>query len=218
MKKTYVLDTNILVQSPNALLSFEENNVIIPFAVLEELDGLKKRDGDLGANARDVVRRLEEYRSEGNLLDGIPLPNGGNLKVEKRFEDFALPKELTEKKLDNRILQVCKDLKEMDESGNEVVLVSKDIVLRLKAQVLGIRAEDYTTEQISESAAMYLGRTEAYIPQESVKDFKKDGVPADILYTTDENGSNFGISLEENEFVVLIPDQSSNNTLLGRKS
>lgn len=218
MKKTYVLDTNILVQSPNALLSFEENNVVIPFAVLEELDGLKKRDGDLGANARDVVRKLEEYRSEGNLLDGIPLPNGGNLKVEKRFEDFALSKELTEKKLDNRILQVCKDLEKMAESGNEVVLVSKDIVLRLKAQVLGIRAEDYTTEQISESAAMYLGRAEAYIPQESVKDFKKDGVPADILYTTDENGSNFGISLEENEFVVLIPDQSSNNTLLGRKS
>lgn len=61
MKKTYVLDTNILVQSPNALLSFEENNVIIPFAVLKELDGLKKRDGDLGANARDVVRKLEEY-------------------------------------------------------------------------------------------------------------------------------------------------------------
>ena len=108
MKKTYVLDTNILVQSPNALLSFEENNVIIPFAVLEELDGLKKRDGDLGANARDVVRKLEEYRSEGNLLDGSPLPNGGNLKVEKRFEDFALPKELTEK---SWTIEFCKSVK-----------------------------------------------------------------------------------------------------------
>lgn len=78
MQKTYVLDTNILIQSPCALQSFEDNRIVLPLAVLEELDGLKNAEGERGANARQTIRYLETLRTTGNLLEGVSLPNGGH--------------------------------------------------------------------------------------------------------------------------------------------
>ena len=75
MKKLFVIDTNVLIQSPDAIENFEDNTVIIPLVVVEELDGLKKADGDKGANARAAVRLLEKYRNEGDLLKGVKLKN-----------------------------------------------------------------------------------------------------------------------------------------------
>ncbi len=69
MKKTYVIDTNVLIQAPYAFQCFEDNNLVIPLVVLEELDGLKKHEGEKGANARTAVRKLEEYRNKGDLCD-----------------------------------------------------------------------------------------------------------------------------------------------------
>ena len=76
MQKTYVLDTNVLIQAPYALQSFEDNHLVLPLAVLEELDGLKNAEGERGANARQVIRYLESLRMAGNLLEGVPLPGG----------------------------------------------------------------------------------------------------------------------------------------------
>lgn len=75
MKKLFVIDTNVLIQSPDAIENFEDNTVIIPLVVVEELDGLKKADGDKGANARAAVRLLEKYRNEGDLLKDVKLKN-----------------------------------------------------------------------------------------------------------------------------------------------
>ena len=81
MKKLFVIDTNVLIQSPDAIENFEDNTVIIPLVVVEELDGLKKADGDKGANARAAVRLLEKYRNEGDLLKGVKLKNTGIEKL-----------------------------------------------------------------------------------------------------------------------------------------
>ena len=83
MKKTYVIDTNVLIQSPYAIECFEDNDLVIPLVVVEELDGLKKAEGEKGANARQAVRLLESYRTAGYLLSGVPLKGGGNLRIEK---------------------------------------------------------------------------------------------------------------------------------------
>lgn len=83
MKKVYVIDTNVLIQSPFAIECFEDNDLILPLVVLEELDGLKKAEGEKGANARTAIRLLENYRQDGNLLDGVCLSGGGTLRVEK---------------------------------------------------------------------------------------------------------------------------------------
>ena len=220
MIKTYVIDTNVLIQAPYALHRFEENQVILPVVVLEELDHLKKADGEKGANARAAIRILENLRQKGDLLSGVALENGGSLRVEKNFVDVELPPDLPDEKMDNRILKVCLGLKRQAEaaSGQEqtVVLVTKDILLRIKAQMIGIRAEDFAAEQVSGREEQYTGRAEAYVPEEQLKDFKKKGIPAQALYQVDEAGNTSQVFLEENQFVVLKGDQSAKKTLLGR--
>ena len=220
MIKTYVIDTNVLIQAPYALHRFEENQVILPVVVLEELDHLKKADGEKGANARAAIRILENLRQKGDLLLGVALENGGSLRVEKNFVDVELPPDLPDEKMDNRILKVCLGLKRQAEaaSGQEqtVVLVTKDILLRIKAQIIGIRAEDFAAEQVSGRDEQYTGRAEAYVPEEQLKDFKKKGIPAQVLYQVDEAGNTSQVFLEENQFVVLKGDQSAKKTLLGR--
>ena len=215
MTKTYVIDTNVLIQAPYALECFEDNNLILPLVVLEELDGLKKSEGEKGVNARAAVRKLELYRQSVDLLECVKLPGGGILKIEKNFVQVELPPDLPDDKSDNRILKVCKGLKELYEES-QVILITKDIVLRLKAQILGIRAEDFEREQISADDAQYTGRIEVFIPENLVKEFKKKGVALDQVYQSDEEGNQTIPKLYENEFVILRLDQSTKKTLLGR--
>ena len=215
MKKTYVLDTNVLIQAPYALRCFEEHTVVLPLVVLEELDGLKKAEGERGANARTAIRMLEELRLSGDLFEGTRLPECGLLRIEKNFVHVELPPDLPEDKADNRILMVCRGLQEQNPE-EQVVLVTKDLVLRIKADILGIKAEDFTTEQVSPDDALYTGRAEVYLPEELAKEFKKSGIPSEVVYQTDESGERKKPELTENEFLVLRLDQSSKKTLLGR--
>ena len=215
MKKIYVIDTNVLVQSPDAIENFEDNEVVIPLVVIEELDGLKKADGDRGANARAAIRLLEKYRSEGDLLLGVKLENGGSLRIEKNYTCIELPEDLPEDKSDNRILKVCKGLSQ-EQKDTYVCLVTKDLVLRLKAQIMGLKAEDYITEQIQADDANYTGRAEVFIPDELMKEFKKKGIDQKKVYQTDEEGNAIPVELTENEFLILKSDTSTRKTLLGR--
>ena len=213
MRKTYVLDTNVLIQAPYALDCFEDNDLVLPLAVLEELDGLKKAEGERGANARAAIRALEWHRCRGDLLEGVPLESGGTLRVESNCVDVTLPDSLSDSVQDNRILRICKGL---HEQGGQIVLVTKDILLRLKAQMLGLAAEDFTTEQAPENGMGYTGRIECYAPEARFRDFRKRGVPCEELYQTDEAGNVIRPSLTPNQFVVLHADQSNKKTQLGR--
>jgi len=213
MLKTYVLDTNVLIQSPTALESFEENQVIIPIAVIEELDSLKNSEGEKGANARSAIRLLERLRLQGDLLKGVGISNGGNVWIEINYRDISLPEDLPESKMDNRILQVCKGL---SQNEDKVILVTKDILLRIKAQILGLLTEDFTTEQVALEQAQYMGRTEVYVAEEIFKDFKKNGINSEDVYILDGAGLKKQIVLIVNEFIIIHADQSSKKTQLGR--
>ena len=103
MQKTYILDTSVLIQAPYALDSFEDNHLVLPLAVLEELDGLKNAEGERGANARQAIRYLESLRTAGNLLEGVFLPCGGTLRLEVNCVDVKLPEGFPDHKNDNRI-------------------------------------------------------------------------------------------------------------------
>ena len=161
MVKIYVIDTNVLIQAPYAIYCFDDNQVVLPLVVMEELDNLKKSEGERGSNARKTIRILEQLRQKGDLLNGVELKNGGTLRVEKNFVNIELPHDLPEDKMDNRILKVCRGLE--NQNPEQVVLVTKDILLRIKAQMIGIRAEDFTTEQVEEE--QYTGRIEVYAPE-----------------------------------------------------
>lgn len=211
MAKTYVIDTNVLIQAPYAFHCFEENHLVLPLVVLEELDGLKKADGERGYNARKAIRYLEKLRLQGNLLTGVSLPNGGTLRVEPNCVDVRLPEDLPDDKADNRILKVCKSLE-----ASSPVLVTKDLVLRLKAQMMSIEAQDFSTEQVIPEEEQYTGRIQCYASEEAFDHFLEDGLDAETIYQWDELGHATHPLLLENQFVLIRADQSLRKTHLGR--
>ena len=147
MVKNYVLDTNVLIHDPDSIYAFEDNVVVIPLPVLEELDRLKKESGNVGKHAREVIRKLDELREKGNLKKGVKLENGGILKVMVLSEDQVseVPSFLYEKYMDNWILVYTLFL--MRVSQVPTYLVTKDINLRVKADSLGIPAQDYLSDK-----------------------------------------------------------------------
>ena len=213
MQKTYILDTNVLIQAPYALQSFEDNHLVLPLAVLEELDRLKNAEGERGANARQAIRYLESLRTAGNLLEGVSLPGGGTLRLEVNCVDVKLPEGFPEHKNDNRILKVCIGLRNRE---TPVILVTKDIMVRVKAQMLGISAEDFTTEQAPVSEEQYTGRCEVFVAEKKFEDFKKKHIAPEDVYQAGESGEKLPVTLVPNQFVILREDQSARKTQLGR--
>ena len=213
MQKTYVLDTNILIQAPYALESFEDNHIVLPLAVLEALDGLQQAEGEAGGNARQVIRFLERLRLRGSLVEGVALPSGGTLRLEVNHVHVALPHGMDPDSPSSRVLKVCKGL--MDD-GTPAILVTRDIVTRIQAQLMGVPAEDFTTDQVSGGAGLYTGRGELYVPDELLSGFKKKGVAAEHLYTADQEGQRRPAVLTENQFVLLRSDMEEKRTMLGR--
>ncbi len=212
MKKTYVLDTNVIIQSPLALSSFEDNKVVLPVAVLEELDKLKNDDAERGANARQAIRYLEILRLKGNLYEGVPLESGGLIKIETNYSSVDIPPGFHHDSNDNRILKVCKGL--MDD-GENLILVTKDIIVRLKAQMMGVVAEDFTTEQSPVFEKQYTGRMDAYTSDKAMVDFKKKGIHPESIYTV-EGLARIPIDPIPNQFFILHSETSEKKTLLGR--
>ena len=171
MKKTYVIDTNVLLSDPNSIHSFEENNVIIPLAVLEELDRHKSRQDEVGRNARQVSRTLDEMRIHGSLTVGVNLHNGGLLNVAYITDDQLehLPIELREPKVDNLIIALMMQFKKLNK---DAILVSKDINVRIKCDALDIRCEDYLKMRVeSDSEKFYKGVEVIEVDENSIDEF-----------------------------------------------
>ncbi|MDT3426522.1 PhoH-like ATPase [Paenibacillus forsythiae] len=161
MKKIFVLDTNVLLHDPNSIFSFKENEVIIPAVVLEEIDNKKRNADEIGRNARTVSRLLDGLRERGHLHSGVELEHGGTLKVELNHRSFIKVQEMFgEVSTDNRILAVALNyLQEENEKADPrpVVLVSKDVLVRIKADVLGITPEDYLSDRTGDLNELYAG-------------------------------------------------------------
>jgi PhoH-like ATPase len=167
MKKAFVLDTNVLLHDPNAMFRFEDNDVVLPITIIEELDRFKKQPQETGRNARWVSRTLDELRVQGQLTQGIELPQGGKLRVAlcDRITLQELPPELEGDQADNAILAVALDLKRQCQCP--VVLVSKDTNLRIKADILGLAAEDYATDKVDVDE-LYTGMAEIMVNAETI--------------------------------------------------
>lgn len=147
--KHFILDTNVLLYDPQAVFKFQENNIIIPITVIEEIDRFKKDMNETGRNARQISRLLDDLRKQGSLSEGIKLENGGNIRVEIYEEQVMkrLPPELREERGDNRILAVAFDVKAKNEK-EPVIFVTKDTNLRIKADAIGLVAEDYESDKV----------------------------------------------------------------------
>ncbi|HXV21822.1 MAG TPA: PhoH family protein [Desulfuromonadales bacterium] len=174
MKKTYILDTNVLLHDPQAIFRFEDNDLVIPITVIEEIDRFKKDQSEIGRNARQISRLLDGFRKQAHLIDGVTLEKGGVLKVAIFTEEALkrLPPELRSDQGDNRILAVAMKMKE--ESPFPVVFVTKDTNLRIKADAVGLPAEDYESDKVSIDE-LYSGTAQLLVEKEEVDRFYGQG-------------------------------------------
>src|SRR5688500_15254441 len=144
--KNYILDTNVLLHDPNSILSFKKNCVLIPIEVIEEIDRFKRESSDRGQNARSVSRMLDGFRVQGRLSEGINLPNGGRLRIMFHVPNGE-PAMIGNNSVDSRIVALTLAIQKKDPKTPSI-LVTKDINLRIKADALGLPAEDYETDRV----------------------------------------------------------------------
>jgi PhoH-like ATPase len=215
LKKTFVLDTNVLLQTPFALYSFGDNTIVIPEVVLEELDKFKKDSTELGANARHVGRLIDSLRPKGNLNEGVDLDNGGTLRIEMNYNNVALPQSWDANNNDNRILKVCKGLLE---KGENVFLVTKDIFERIKADIIGVIAQDFFAEQVPKIDDQYKGRLDVYTSEEKLSEFFTKGKlkQEDVFVFTPDYSRKELPQLVTNQFLIIHSCSNDKQTALGR--
>jgi PhoH-like ATPase len=172
MQKIFVLDTNVFLTEPEAIFAFEENEIVIPLAVVEEIDDQKSRGNSIGYNARETSRILDALRSKGKLNEGIILDGGGRLRITIDGKDLILPQGLSSTKVDNRIISTAIHL-QRDNADRKVILVSNDVNLRLIADVFGLRAEEYKSNRLSDDE-IYSGIHEFQIAASVIDAFYQD--------------------------------------------
>jgi PhoH-like ATPase len=204
--KVYVLDTNVLLQDPKSIFSFEENEVVIPAVVLEEVDSKKRYMDEIGRNARQVSKLIDQLRQTGKLHEKIKLENGGELRIELNHRSFRQFQDIfVEKTNDNRIIAVAKNIaieEQRKENGRQVVLVSKDALVRVKADALGLLAEDFLSDRVVEMDDVYTGFIELKVSQQVLNHFyevgnltiseitKQSFYPNECIIMKDELGSS----------------------------
>lgn len=216
MKKTYIIDTNVLIQAPHALMSFEDNDIVLPISVLEELDKHKNADGEKGANARNVIRALDKLRLCGPLTEGVSLEGGGTLRLQLNCSDVKLPDTWDAKTPDNRILKICKHLNDI---GKNAIIVTNDIILRIKADTVGVKAEEFTTDRSPEIDKQYKGRIKVWVPDEILNEFKitqQINPDSTYLIQDDEKFNKIKPMYTENQFIILVSDTNPKKTILGK--
>lgn len=197
-RKTFVIDTNVLIHDPTAIQKFKDNDVVIPLSVLEELDSLKRYSDETGKNSREVIRYIDSLKTEkiGDLHMGVVIPEGPkvrillNVKAEK-VDGFPLPLDRNS----NKFLLSAFALKE---KGEAVVIVSKDFVTRVKAEAMDLESEDYENLK-APYEGMYKGFRKIEVQKRDIDLFYKEGV----IPSTEEG-------FRPNEYALLTsPEKSS---------
>lgn len=200
IRKTYILDTNVLIHDPNSIFQFHENEIVIPFEVLEELDALKKRYDQIGHNARQVIRYLGDIVENGSINEGVVLNNSGLVRIDSLFlengrnrGDMKEIEDGLRRSPDNRIIALAYLYKQRH-NGN-TVFVSKDINARIKAKTLGIASEDYKTDKIDISS-IYTGHASISVNDEVIDELHANG-------EVNISGAAVDTGFFENQFLLL---------------
>ncbi len=206
MKKNFVLDTNVLLHDSNCLHTFEDNVVNIPIHVIEELDGFKRDQSELGRNSRRVAREIDSYRIQGSLESGVSLHNGGMIRVQvadgRQHAQFSLSHAM-----DNAILGSVIGLRER-EPEVPLVFVTKDTNLRIRANALGIDAVDYEPER-KDLSEVYAGSAELTVDATLIdRLFDSGSLPVDEL----PNGEH-AVELYPNQYLTLTTGNGRHNAL-----
>ena len=205
-RRHFVLDTNVLLHNPNAVHGFAEHEVVVPLAVIEELDTFKKAQDDIGRNARQFIRELDRLRRKGRLFEGVELnQQGGSLRIDRC--DQTMPFNLDLGVVDNKILAVAHA---MNQKGLATVFITKDINARVKGDALGIPVEDYEAEKV-DADWLYSGFADITLPGAIIDElYDERQLPIERLephlFRLDpesEEGATIPIELRANEYLIL---------------
>ena len=229
--KHFVLDTNVLLHDPGALFVFQEHHVVIPFAVIEELDKFKREAADIGRSAREVIRHLDKLRMMGRLTEGVPWadacslprntsaskPRTGTVRIDAI--DHPRPPMLAEHKADNAIIAVAWTLHHTP--GVHAVFVSKDLNARIKADALGIPTEDFENSKV-DADKLYSGFITVDAPGALIDRLYHDRMLpladlAPMLTGTTPDGEEFLRELYPNQFVILRDAGDESHSGLARR-
>ena len=204
-KKTYVLDTNVYLTDAESIMSFSNNDILVPLKVLDEIDKHKKRQDVVGLQARNTIRTLDNLRTKGNLFKGVRLDKGKGIIKIKSYNPLCLPDDLDLEDSDNQIIATA--LSEMDQSpSRKVIMVSRDINMRVKCDALGIATEDYHVEQVvARSDDLYSGTAEILVDEQLIDDFY-EGKPVALDYD----------NLHPNQFIMLVSNSNPKKAALAR--
>ncbi|HVM96510.1 MAG TPA: PhoH family protein [Candidatus Acidoferrales bacterium] len=204
VRKTFVLDTNVILHDSSCITQFKEHAVVVPINVLEELDQFKKGNQSTNYHAREFLRALDALAHDLIFDDGVPIgSNGGTIRIQMEREfDPDLEINFNRAKADHQILNCAYRLAK-EPVNHPVILVSKDVNLRLKAKAVGLQSEDYTTDHVRDLSSLYTGRRVVE---------NLDSTLIDTLYTS--NGLESGLlELDEplvaNENLILRNHQKS---------
>ncbi|MBE5889531.1 MAG: PhoH family protein [Lachnospiraceae bacterium] len=201
MKKIYVLDTNILMQSPKAIFGFDDNIVAITGTTLQELDKHKNDPGERGYNTRETVRIIDDLRTKGDLRKGVELPNKGSLLIVSDMSAKCMPEEYSLNIPDNRIISTVLGLKEKRDL--QVALITNDLSMRVNATLCGAEVQSYLNESIEEKVEVYEGKCEKQLSAELIND----------LYSFGSIETPFD-DLIENEYLILKADDDPQKSAL----
>ena len=206
MNKIYVLDTSALLTDSKALLSYDKNDIIIPLKVLEEIDNHKKRFDGVGLNSRLTIRYLDEIRSKGNLNDGVQMEDDKGMLYVKGYDPENIPNGLDPKDADNQIIATA--ITEKNLTGKDVVVVSRDINMRVKCDSIGLESEDFTSDQLVQNTSDLYDGLKIHAVDDQVIDQYYNG--EDIFLEKDD------VHMCANQYVMLVSNQNDKKSALAR--
>jgi len=207
-KKTYLLDTSVYLTDANALKAYGTNDILIPLKVLEELDKHKKRQDGVGTNARRIIRTLDGLRSKGNLNKGVRIRKGKGMAYAKTFDPGDLPYSFDKSDPDNHIIGTA--LTEIKNNPNrKVIVVSRDINMRVKCDAIGIPSEDYNTRQVVREGKQIFTGFCSHLVDDQIIDRFYDSTEDVILEK--EDGKFF-----PNQYVMLVSNANEKKTALSK--
>jgi PhoH-like ATPase len=200
--KTFVLDTNVILHDPTCITQFEENNIVIPLTVIEEIDHFKRGSQVINLNAREFTRTLDNLTGSAIFNGGVSIGNGkGKVRI---VISKGLSKEIQESfredTPDHRILSVAYNLLQTSKDKKKIILVSKDVNLRMKAKAMGLMAENYTTDRIGSVDHLYTGK-------DIIEDFNDDLIQKFYKAPFEVEAKKIGKSIKEelvpNKFFII---------------
>ena len=208
-KKTYVIDTNVYLTDSNAINGFGFNDILIPLKVLEEIDKHKKRQDGVGANARRIIRILDHLRGKGSICNGVRIGKGKGLIRATNYDPSVIPKEWNGNDADNQIIATALTEKKI-QPNRKVIVVSRDINMRVKCDSVGMPTEGYdSTRVVKSSSELYTGFVEILVDDQFIDQFYE----GTKMMLEEENKK---YNLYPNQFIMLVSSSSEKKTALAR--